>query len=92
MLFNVYLDELNVRLYRASAGCHIAEKASNNLSYTDDLAILAPSVGALNELLNICDEFAMESTIKFSAAKSFVQLIKPHGVRITATPNIYLWT
>ena len=34
----------------------------------------------------------MENTIKFNAAKSVVQLIKPHGLRITVTPNIYLGT
>ena len=34
----------------------------------------------------------MGNTIKFRAYKCVVQLIKPHGVRITETPDIYLGT
>ena len=57
-LFNVYIDELNYRLSRSKIGCHIAGEPANNFGYADDLAIIAPSVKALNALLNICDDFA----------------------------------
>ena len=57
-LFKIYVDELNLLLSDSKIGCRIAGKSLNNFSYTDDLAILAPSARALNELLANCDDFA----------------------------------
>ena len=53
-LFNVYVDNLNIRLNHSGVGCHVDDMAANNLAYADDLVILAPCAAALNELVAVC--------------------------------------
>ena len=89
-LFNLYVDDLNKWLSEAKHGCYVGEKAMNNFSYADDLALLAPSAGSLNALLSICRKFADENMIEFSAPKSVVLLISPQLNRVPNKPNIYL--
>ena len=52
-IFDVYVDDLNVRLSAAKVGCKIANQTANNFSYVDDMALVAPSAMAINELLKI---------------------------------------
>ena len=47
-LFNVCVDDLNVRLSAAKVGCHIANQTANNFSYADDMALVAPSALTIN--------------------------------------------
>ena len=91
-LFNIYVDDLNRRLSRSRIGCHIGGEPLNNFSYADDLAILAPSAGALNCLLQICTDFAEENLIKYSPTKTVVMLIPAPRCKVETKPNVYLGT
>ena len=57
---------------------------ANNFGYADDLALIAPSVKALNQLLAICDNFALKHIV-FSTAKSVCMMIHA-GPRARLTP------
>ena len=74
-LFNVFIDELNYELSNSKVGCHIAGMPANNFGYADDLALIAPSVKALNKLLSICDEFAKRNDVLYSTEKSVCMMI-----------------
>ena len=89
-LFNVYVDDLNKMLNDSGLGCYVGEKPSNNFSYADDIALLAPSARALNSMLAICAEFARVNLMEFSPSKSVVLLILPRRYHISRPPNIYL--
>ena len=89
-LFNIYVDELNLLLTNSKVGCHVGGKSSNNFSYADDLAVIAPTAKALNELLGICESFASQNYIEFSPTKTVVMLVSPVGSSFTNKPNIYL--
>ena len=89
-LFNVYVDELNIKLREAGVGCHIANEAANNFSYADDMAVVAPSATALNELLRICELFAINHYIEYNVNKSVCLTILPQSLRSLSRPNIYL--
>ena len=89
-LFSVYVDGLNHNLDSGKVGCHLGDKPMNNLSYADDLVIIAPSAAAMNELLRICDNFAVEHHIVFSTIKSVCMRILPPRVKIDNCPSIYL--
>ena len=89
-LFNVYVDGLNHNLNSSKVGCHLGNKPMNNLSYADDLVLIAPSTAALNDLLRICDKFAVEHHIVFSTMKSVCMRILPPRVKINNCPSIYL--
>ena len=89
-LFNTCVNELNDRLSRSKFRCHIGGNPSNNFSYVDDLAILAPSARALNELLRVWDEFAKEKLIEYSPTKTVLLLVPPHHLNVEVRPIIYL--
>ena len=46
-LFNIYLDDLSVRLQKQYAGCKIVDKIINHLLYADDLVLICPSFHGL---------------------------------------------
>ena len=89
-LFNVYVDELNIRLNAAGTGCQLAGTTANNFAYADDLALLAPTARALNDLLKICEVFAVENYIVFNTLKSVCMLVPALRAVKFVAPNIYL--
>ena len=89
-LFNVYVDDLNIKLNGTKVGCYISNRPFNNFSYADDLALVAPSATALNQLLKTCESFASDNYIVFSTTKSVCMSILPKSSTITRKPNIYL--
>jgi len=44
--------------------CFFSVKA---LSYADDIVLLAPTTSAMRKMLEICDNYAQEYSIKFNA-------------------------
>ena len=71
-LFNIYLDDLSNILKKQYAGCKIANQIINHLLYADDLVLMCPSYRGLQDLLDICGEYAKEHDIKFNTKKSVV--------------------
>lgn len=69
-LFSVYLDDLSKRLNESDAGCNMFGKLINHLLYADDLAIMASSLQGLQQLLDICSEFAVEHDLVYHPTKS----------------------
>ena len=54
LLYNVYTDDLNHHLQATDVGCYVGGAWVNSLSYTDDMVLLAPTVTALQTLLEVC--------------------------------------
>ena len=54
-LFSMYMDGLIERLKKRGIGCHIINVFIACLLYADDMCLLAPSRGAMQELLSICE-------------------------------------
>ncbi|KAL0870260.1 hypothetical protein ABMA27_005292 [Loxostege sticticalis] len=57
-LFSLYVNELIEGLSSTRIGCHIGNVCVNNISYADDMVLLAPSVSALRKLLKVCESYA----------------------------------
>ena len=70
ILFSVYIDELLIRLKNANVGCFVGNTFMGALAYADDIALLAPSISALNIMLSICHSFSTEFDVKFNSSKS----------------------
>ena len=45
--FNVYVDDLSVKLNSCHVGCYYSGGCINHLMYADDLVIMSPSVAGL---------------------------------------------
>ena len=63
-LFCIYMDELISRLERSGIGCYIGYEYYGNISYADDLKLLCPSINGLLKILDICDVFSKEYSVK----------------------------
>ena len=71
ILFNVYVDELLVRLKQHDFGCHIGNRFVGGLCYVaDDLTMLSPSVRGLQKMVGICEEFANDYIVTFISGKT----------------------
>ena len=73
-LFNVYMDDLSLKLKKLYPGCRIANNIINHLFYADDLVLICPSHRGLQELLETCEKFALDHDIIFNTKKSVVMI------------------
>jgi len=69
ILFCVYKDELISRLKQSGVGCFIRDIYLGSLGYTDDLCLLAPTRGATQIMLGICEKFDKEYDVMFNSQK-----------------------
>ena len=54
-LFAVYIDSVIDRVRKSRVGCEINLANIGILMYADDILLLAPTVTALQTMLNICE-------------------------------------
>ena len=69
-LFAIYIDPLLDILNKSRYGCHVGHLSCNVLSFADDLTILSPTVAGLKCLLEKCEQFSIEYSLKFNPIKS----------------------
>ena len=65
-LFSVYMDDLIVKIRKSGVGCHVGGVFCGVVGYADDLCLLAPSRSAMEVMLRMCEEFAMDNNLEFS--------------------------
>ena len=70
ILFNVYMDELIHKLEMNDVGCRIGCQFTGAFCYDDDLTLLSPTIRGLQKMLNVCDDFPNEYSVKFNARKT----------------------
>ena len=73
-LFVIYIDDLLVALRKSGVGCHIVDLFVAAIMYADDLALIAPTRSALQQLLNICQDYGTEWCISYNPSKTMVML------------------
>ena len=69
-IFTLYVDCLIRRLRKAGIGCYLFSFFVACLMYADDLCLIAPSRGAMQQLLAICEVFCNEFCLSFNVKKS----------------------
>jgi hypothetical protein len=89
-LFNVYIDELSVRLSKSHYGCILNNTFINHLFYADDGILLAPSANSMQTLLNICEVFADEFEVLFNLKKTKCMMILPKWLNDLNKPVLTL--
>ena len=70
VLFTVYLDGLIYQLKKKGLSCHFNGHFVGFFIYADDIALLAPSRDALNNMLDVCREHAEAYDILCNATKT----------------------
>ena len=89
-LFSAYIDSLSIELYASSVGCTLNTKCFNHLIYADDTVLLAPSPKALQNLINICVNFAEKHGLVYNERKTKFMCIKPAALKNMYVPNVEL--
>lgn len=90
-LFNVYVDDLSCLLKQCNIGCSLSGERLNHLMYADDLAVIAPSISGLQELIYICEQFGRSHEVKFNVKKSAVMYFRSKLLRNVPTPGVTLY-
>ena len=70
LLFTIYIDQLFQRLKQFGLRCHAGMAYAGAFGYADDIALVAPSIYCLKEMVNVCEQFAHEYHISFNPSKS----------------------
>ena len=66
ILYCVYTNNLFDTLKKKKSGCWINGEYYGVIAYADDLFLLAPSLNALQEMLNTCQDYAEKHNLIFS--------------------------
>ena len=70
ILFNLYTEGLISKIVDSGVGCYVGNVCASILMYADDIALLAPTRGAMQRLLDICSEFGIDNNLCFNPNKS----------------------
>jgi len=65
------MDNLSMELKGCRTGCLLED-----MLYADDLVIMSPSSGGLQQLLGICSQYGLMFDIKFNSMKSVVMIVR----------------
>ncbi|XP_061723701.1 uncharacterized protein LOC133529924 [Cydia pomonella] len=89
-LFNLYINSLIEELTGAGIGCSVGGKIMNNISYADDMALLSPSIGALEILIGICERYAETHGLRYNSKKSELLVFKAGSKKPKFIPPLKL--
>ena len=70
ILFSIYIDSLLQKLKVSCLGCHVGRIFADAFAYADDLALVSPSLSGLRQMIQTCEQYAMEYSIVFNPVKS----------------------
>ena len=70
------MDNLSRQLGGCSTGCMRSDSLVNHFMYADDLALLSPSTGGFQQLLNICANYGVDFDVKYNAKKIVVMVCR----------------
>ena len=62
-LFSLYIDELFILLKKSGMGCHVGLTYAGEFGYADVIALVAPSLSSLKQMIQICEQFAESHSI-----------------------------
>ena len=70
LLFNIYFEELLLKLEAQVLECHRNGMFVGAFIYADDITILAPTSTSLNKMLDTCKQYADDVYLTFNASKT----------------------
>ena len=59
----IYIDNLFKELKQLGLGCHVGPTFAGAFGYADDVALIAPSLYALKNMISVCESYAERITI-----------------------------
>ena len=66
----MYIDNLFKELKQLGLECHVGLTFAGAFGYVDDVALIAPSLYALKNMISVCESYAEPYHITFNPTKS----------------------
>ena len=89
ILFAVYMDDLSKEL-NGEGGCIIGDTKINHIFYADDILLLAPSLKALQALIDKTVKYLDKNYLTVNAQKTKVLVVKPKNFILYGNPILYI--
>ena len=70
ILFSMYIDSLLEKLKDSGICCHVGRTFAGAFAYANDIALVSLSLSGLRQMIQICEQYAMEYSIVFNPVKS----------------------
>ena len=70
LLFTLYVNMLFIRLQDLGLGCHVGPIFAGSFGYADDVALVAPTLNAMDKMIKVCEIFADKIGLLFNPLKS----------------------
>ena len=67
-IFSKILDKIIMK--DSGLGCHVGRTFAGAFAHADDLALVSPSLSGQRQMIQICEQYAMEYSIVFNPVKS----------------------
>ena len=75
VLFCVYI----ANVAQSNVKCYTGLMFLGALAYADDVVLLAPTASAMHKMLHICEEYALNFSVKFKLSKSKCVVCELHS-------------
>jgi exonuclease III len=69
-LFNIFIDDLLIELSDAKQGVRIGNSTINSFAYADDVTLMSSTAPDLQQLINICKQYADKWRFRFGIKKT----------------------
>ena len=86
----MYIEDLSNLLVETKIGCYLNNQCMNHLYYADDAVLLAPTAGALQNLITVCHSFAENNEMLFNVKKSVCSAFIPKLYGNMNIPDVHL--
>ena len=84
MLFKLYMDDLSLTLNCSGIEGYIGTTIIHHLCYAKDLCLISLSSSGMQQLLNICKEYASEHKLLYNGSKSFALCFKQNALKVSS--------
>ena len=89
ILFNMYMDDLSITLNNSGIGGYLRDAFLNHFCYADDICRISLSSSEMQQLFNICQNYATNHQLLYNGTKSFSLCFKNNDIKIKQ-PSFYL--
>ena len=72
--FAIYINDLILQLKKTGVGCHVINLFIACILFADDVSLVAPTRGTLQQLIDVCAKYCTKFCLKFNVRKTKVMV------------------
>ena len=88
--FSLYINDLIQILRDKGIGCHIVNLFLACILFADDMALMAPTRDAMQQLINICADYCLDFCLKFNVSKTKIMVFGKFSLMTDSLSRIEL--